>query len=415
MGLLLMITVAILSKRRGYPRERRASFGELARATVHAAPAWGSPLIIIGGILAGIFTPTEAAAVASIYALLVGMFVYREIRLAELPRILWETVRTSVQVMFIIASASVFGWLLIQQQVPTKVVEGLMALAGALDRQRHPAPAGLFHGGDRDHAPHDPRVHAARRARGRGSGPLRRRHGLEPDDRPPHTAGGDVPVRRVQHQQGADLAVGPGAGAVHRGPPGLPGFDHLFSMDRRLDSESGHGGGAMSNPTDSSVRGGGSLIDRALDAAMRWVGSVCLVVLLGLVSLIVLIRFWPLVTLGWEDEVVELAFAWMIFLGSAAVWRSHEHIVIDFLPQALAGSTAGRVLEMVVGVLVLGFLGVYTWYGWLLTLQSQGNTSPMLVLPKPLWYAAVPASGVLMIGYTIVRMVNTLRRSAITP
>jgi tripartite ATP-independent transporter DctM subunit len=128
MGLLLMITVAIISKRRGYPRERRANLRELFWATVQAAPAWGSPVIIIGGILAGIFTPTEAAAVASVYALAVGMFLYREIKLADLPRILWETVRNSVQVMFIISAASIFGWLLIQQRIPTKLVEGLMSL-----------------------------------------------------------------------------------------------------------------------------------------------------------------------------------------------------------------------------------------------------------------------------------------------
>ncbi len=128
MGILLMITVAIISKRRGYPRERRAALGELLRATVQAAPAWGSPLIIIGGILAGVFTPTEAAAVASVYALAVGMFIYKEITVADLPRILWETVRNSVQVMFIISAASIFGWLLIQQRIPTMIVEGLMAL-----------------------------------------------------------------------------------------------------------------------------------------------------------------------------------------------------------------------------------------------------------------------------------------------
>jgi TRAP-type C4-dicarboxylate transport system permease small subunit len=144
---------------------------------------------------------------------------------------------------------------------------------------------------------------------------------------------------------------------------------------------------------------------------MRWASSICLVVLLGIVSLIVLIRFYPFVALGWEDEVAELAFAWMVFLGSAAVWRTHEHIVIDFVPQALAGSWAGRALEVIVGILVLGFLGVYTWYGWLLTVQSQGNTSPMLVLPKPLWYAAVPMSGVVMIGYTFVRMAKAFKRS----
>jgi tripartite ATP-independent transporter DctM subunit len=128
MGIFLMITVAILAKRRGYPREQRATLRELLVATLQAAPAWGSPFIIIGGILGGIFTPTEAAAVASIYALAIGMFVYREITLADLPRILWETIRNTVQVMFIISAASVFGWLLIQQRVPTTIVEGLMAL-----------------------------------------------------------------------------------------------------------------------------------------------------------------------------------------------------------------------------------------------------------------------------------------------
>ena len=130
MGIFFMICVAILAKRRGYPRETKANWGELLRATVVAAPAWGAPIIIIGGILAGIFTPTEAAAVASVYALAIGMFVYREITAADIPRILWETVRNSVQVLFIISAASVFGWLLIQQRVPTAIVEGLMALTG---------------------------------------------------------------------------------------------------------------------------------------------------------------------------------------------------------------------------------------------------------------------------------------------
>ena len=171
----------------------------------------------------------------------------------------------------------------------------------------------------------------------------------------------------------------------------------------------------MSQTAESSVGSGAAYADRALDAAMRWISSGCLVVLLGLVSVIVLVRFWPLVALGWEDEVVELAFAWMVFLGSAAVWRSGEHIVIDFIPQALAGSAAGRALEVVVGALMLGFLGVFTWYGWLLTLQSQGNTSPMLVLPRPLWYVSVPVSGVVMIGYTIVRMVKVLGQPTVKP
>jgi tripartite ATP-independent transporter DctM subunit len=130
MGIFLMVTVAIIAKRRGYPREQRATLRELFVSSVQAAPAWGAPMIIIGGILAGIFTPTEAAAVASLYALILGMLVYREIRVSDLPRILWETLRNTVQVMFIISAASVFGWLLIQQRIPTTIVEGLMALTG---------------------------------------------------------------------------------------------------------------------------------------------------------------------------------------------------------------------------------------------------------------------------------------------
>lgn len=169
----------------------------------------------------------------------------------------------------------------------------------------------------------------------------------------------------------------------------------------------------MSHVSDAPAAGRVEWLDRGLDVAMRWISAVCLTVLLCLVSMIVLVRFWPVVALGWEDEVVELAFAWMVFLGSAAVWRSGEHIVIDFIPQALAGTGAGRALEMIIGAAMLGFLGVFTWYGWLLTLQSQGNTSPMLVLPRPLWYVSVPVSGLVMIGYTMARIVKAFRQPSV--
>jgi tripartite ATP-independent transporter DctM subunit len=129
MGILLMITVAILSKRRGYRREDRASRRELMIATLQAAPAWGAPIIIIGGILAGVFTPTEAAVAASIYALILGMLVYGEITPADLPKILWETVQNTIQVLFIVAAASFFGFLLVRQQVPMALVEGMMSLS----------------------------------------------------------------------------------------------------------------------------------------------------------------------------------------------------------------------------------------------------------------------------------------------
>ncbi|MBI2455215.1 MAG: TRAP transporter large permease [candidate division NC10 bacterium] len=130
MGLALMITVYIVAEQRGYPRERRATLRELLDSGLDGAAALGAPVIIIGGILAGIFTPTEAAVVACIYALILGLVVYREIRVADLPRIFWETLEHTIRVMFIISAASLFGWLLIQQRIPTMIVEGLMTLTG---------------------------------------------------------------------------------------------------------------------------------------------------------------------------------------------------------------------------------------------------------------------------------------------
>jgi len=165
----------------------------------------------------------------------------------------------------------------------------------------------------------------------------------------------------------------------------------------------------MIQPPDGSSEGCVARADRALKAVLRWVSIVCMFVLVVLVSALVLIRFFPIISLGWADEVVELAFAWMVFMGTAAVWRSGEHITIDFIPQALAGTRAGRALEIVVGLLALGFLAVFTWQGFLLTLQATSNTSPMLILPRPLWYAAVPVSGVIMIGYTLFRVLRVMR------
>jgi tripartite ATP-independent transporter DctM subunit len=91
--------------------------------------ALATPVIIIGGILGGIFTPTEASVAASIYALVLGTAVYREIKISDLPRILWETVEHTIRVMFIISAAGFFGWLLLFLRIPDEVIQNLMALS----------------------------------------------------------------------------------------------------------------------------------------------------------------------------------------------------------------------------------------------------------------------------------------------
>jgi len=129
MGIAMMITVYIISDRRGYPREKRATFREFIVSGLHASSAMFCPVIIIGGIMLGIFTPTEASVVAVVYALILSLIVYKEIKIKDLPRILWETLEHSIRVLFIISAAGIFGWLLIHQKVPDAVVNSLMNLS----------------------------------------------------------------------------------------------------------------------------------------------------------------------------------------------------------------------------------------------------------------------------------------------
>ena len=129
MGIALMIIVYVVSTQRGYPKERRATIQELMASTLGALSAIATPVIIIGGMLSGIFTPTEAAVAATVYALILTMFIYKEVKLKDLPRILWETLETSVRVLFIISAAGIFGWLLIHQRVPETVIKALMSLS----------------------------------------------------------------------------------------------------------------------------------------------------------------------------------------------------------------------------------------------------------------------------------------------
>ncbi|GAI50321.1 unnamed protein product, partial [marine sediment metagenome] len=80
-----------------------------------------TPVIILGGIYGGIFTPTEAAAVASIYGLIIGFFVYKELKLKDLPKIISKAVYSTTVIMFIIATAKVFGWILTNAEIPQKI------------------------------------------------------------------------------------------------------------------------------------------------------------------------------------------------------------------------------------------------------------------------------------------------------
>ncbi|WP_137681298.1 TRAP transporter large permease [Aurantiacibacter suaedae] len=122
-GLALMVVAAIVAIRRGYPRGTFPGLRPLIRAAITATPGILTAVIILVGILAGIFTPTESAAIACAYTLLIGILVYRDLDLAGLRAAFMNSARTTIMVMFIIATASLFGWVLAVLQAPTQLAE----------------------------------------------------------------------------------------------------------------------------------------------------------------------------------------------------------------------------------------------------------------------------------------------------
>lgn len=125
LGLAMMVTVYILAVRRGYPKGERATFLELLREAKTAFWALLMTAIILYGIIGGFFTPTEASIVASLYALVVGMYVYKGLSWRKLPAILTDTVFTSAALLLMVGLANLFGWILTSEQIP-QTIAGLI-------------------------------------------------------------------------------------------------------------------------------------------------------------------------------------------------------------------------------------------------------------------------------------------------
>lgn len=128
-GVSLMLVAYKISKDRGYKGDEKVGFNKILMAFKDAILALLMPVIILGGIYGGVFTPTEAAVVAVVYGFIIGFFVYKELKLKHLKDILTNTVVSTAMIMFIIATASVFGWLLASEQIPQVVANALLSLS----------------------------------------------------------------------------------------------------------------------------------------------------------------------------------------------------------------------------------------------------------------------------------------------
>lgn len=129
LGVTLMVMILFMAHRHNYPKGEIVSLGQAVHTMVDAF--WGllTMFIILGGILSGVFTPTESAAVACIYAFIITMFVYRDYKWRELPLLMARVVRTVGMVMMLIGFAAAFGYMMALMQLPAKVTQFFLSVS----------------------------------------------------------------------------------------------------------------------------------------------------------------------------------------------------------------------------------------------------------------------------------------------
>ena len=129
MGVYLLIASFTISHRRAYPASKRATLSQLLRSSVDASAAVMMPVIILGGITTGIVTPTEAGVIAVAYGLVLGCFVYREMKLRDLPRIFGQTMVNCATILIIIATIGLFCWIIANMGLGEALVRMFLSIS----------------------------------------------------------------------------------------------------------------------------------------------------------------------------------------------------------------------------------------------------------------------------------------------
>ena len=215
LGLSLIVLVLIIAHRENFPKGEMVPLRQALKIALDAV--WGlvTIVIILGGILTGVFTPTESAAVACVYAFLVTMFVYRDCKWSDLPKLVARVVRTVGMVMIMIGFSIAFGYMMAILQVPAKATAFFV---GDLQRQVHllalrerpVASARHVHGPGADASDLHADLPSGDQAVRHRSGALRRRHDPQPRHWSAHAAGRSNHGGRLRHrrrQHGGGVAI----------------------------------------------------------------------------------------------------------------------------------------------------------------------------------------------------------------
>ncbi len=129
MGLSLMLVAGFIAKKRGYPVSAKPSTSEVIKRTLDALPSLGLIIVIMGGIIAGIFTATEASAIAVVYTLILAFVFYREISIKQLPSIILESVVTTSIVLLLIGASMGMSWAMANADIPYMISDALLAVS----------------------------------------------------------------------------------------------------------------------------------------------------------------------------------------------------------------------------------------------------------------------------------------------
>lgn len=127
MGLAMMVTTYLIARKKNFPKQDWQGFSEIGRSFAGAFWALAMTGIILYGLLSGIATPTETAIVASVYAMFIGLFIYRELPLLEIPKIIVDSAVSATGILLLVGFANVFGWILVSERIPQAIAAAVLS------------------------------------------------------------------------------------------------------------------------------------------------------------------------------------------------------------------------------------------------------------------------------------------------
>ena len=149
-------------------------------------------------------------------------------------------------------------------------------------------------------------------------------------------------------------------------------------------------------------------VNGTLVSILRLISVACFTILLLLLAGNVFVRFVPVTAFYWFDEVVEGVFAWMVFMGAAALWARDEHFKLKWISEKLAGTPAGHLVAVILEIISLGFLIIFAYQALQLTILAQDWT-PVFNVSRRYLYSCMPISGCIMVGYSLCNIIREMR------